>query len=58
MDNATIKLIRAAEGKHSTLSHLYIGGIFCCYLLEDLVRERKIAGETAIPPGNYGLSKA
>ncbi|HWL00278.1 MAG TPA: DUF5675 family protein [Parapedobacter sp.] len=56
MDIATIKMIRVVEGKHSTLSHLYIGGIFCCYLLEDLVRERKIAGETAIPPGNYGLS--
>lgn len=50
------KIIRVAQGKHSTLSHLYINGLFCCYLLEDLVREKKIAGETAIPPGNYGLS--
>ena len=56
MDNAVIKIIRVAEGKHSTLSHLYIGGLFCCYLLEDTVRDHKIPGETAIPPGDYGLS--
>src|SRR5690606_17957350 len=56
MDNAVIKIIRVAEGKHSTLGHLYIGGLFCCYLLEDAVREEKIAGHTAIPPGEYGLS--
>lgn len=51
-----IKIIRVAEGKNSTLSHLYIGGLFCCYLLEDTVRDHKVPGETAIPPGNYGLS--
>ena len=56
MDNAANKIIRVAEGKHSTLSHLYIGGLFCCYLLEDKVRDHKVAGQTAIPPGNYGLS--
>src|SRR5690606_9724213 len=56
MNQQMIKLIRVAQGKHSTLSHLSINGLFCCYLLEDLVLERKIAGETAIPPGNYGLS--
>jgi len=50
------KIIRVAEGKHSTLSHLYIGGLFCCYLLEDTVRDYKVPGETAIPPGEYGLS--
>ena len=50
------KIIRVGEGKDSTLSHLYIGGLFCCYLLEDTVREEKIAGQTAIPPGEYGLS--
>ncbi len=50
------KIIRVAEGKHSTLSHLYIGDLFCCYLLEDRVREEKVAGMTCIPPGEYGLS--
>ena len=51
-----IRIIRVAQGKHSTLSHLYIGGLFACYLLEDAVRDRKIPGETCIPPGDYGLS--
>src|SRR5690606_12182950 len=51
-----IKIVRVAEGKNSTLSHLYIGGLFCCYLLEDPIRDEKIAGITGIPPGEYGLS--
>ena len=56
MNQQMMKLIRVAQGKRSTLSHLYINGLFCCYLLEDAVRDRKIPGQTAIPPGNYGLS--
>ena len=52
----TIKIIRVAEGKNSTLSHLYIGSLFCCYLLEDRIREEKIPGITGIPEGEYGLS--
>ena len=56
MDNATIKLVRVAEGKNSTLSHLYIDGLFQCYLLEDRIREEKIQGLTCIPEGEYGLS--
>ncbi len=50
------EIIRVARGKQSTLSHLYIGGLFCCYLLEDTVRDYKEPGKTAIPPGEYGLS--
>lgn len=56
MNNATIRIIRVAEGKDSTLSHLYIDGLFCCYLLEDSIREEKIQGLTCIPEGEYGLS--
>jgi len=51
-----IRIVRVAQGKHSTLSHLYIGGRFACYLLEDRIREEKVAGATCIPPGDYGLS--
>lgn len=50
-----IKLIRVAEGEHTTLGHLYINGLFCCYVLEDTVRDHKIPGETAIPAGEYTL---
>ena len=50
-----IRIIRVAEAKNSTLSHLYIGGRFCCYLLEDRIRAVKIAGETCIPAGHYRL---
>jgi len=49
------KIIRVAQGKNSTLSHLYINGIFQCYLLEDKIRETKIASETAIPKGIFSL---
>jgi len=49
------KIIRVAEGKQSTLSQLYIDGIFQCYLLEDKIREVKIPKQTAIPEGNYTL---
>ncbi len=49
------KIIRVAEGRQSTLSHLYIDGIFQCYLLEDKIRVVKIPKQTAIPTGNYTL---
>jgi len=50
-----MRLLRVAKGEHTTLGHLYINGLFCCYILEDMVREHKIAGETAIPAGAYTL---
>ena len=49
------KIIRVAEGKQSTLSQLYIDGIFQCYLLEDKIRTVKLPKQTAIPTGNYAL---
>ncbi|AIM38990.1 hypothetical protein KO02_21560 [Sphingobacterium sp. ML3W] len=48
-------LIRRRQGKNSTLSHLYLNGIFICYVLEDAIREVKIRGETCIPEGIYAL---
>ena len=50
------KIIRVAQGKESTLSQLYINGIFQCYLLEDKIREVKIASQTAIPKGIFIFS--
>ena len=49
------KIVRVAEGKQSILSHLYIDGIFQCYLLEDKIRTVKIPKQTAIPTGQYTL---
>jgi hypothetical protein len=34
---------------------LYINGVFQCYLLEDKIREVKLANETAIPTGTFQL---
>ena len=51
----SVRIVRVAEGKNSTLSHLYIGKRFMCYLLEDKIRDVKIAGQTAIPTGTYKL---
>ncbi|PPK99138.1 DUF5675 family protein [Parapedobacter indicus] len=51
-----IRIVRVAQGKNSTLSHLYIGGLFVCYLLEDSIRTEKIPGRTCIPEGEFGLS--
>lgn len=49
------KLIRVAAGKNSTLGHLYINGLFGCYILEDAIRDRKIPEQTAIPAGEYTM---
>ena len=49
------KIIRVAQGKESTLSHLYIDDIFQCFLLEDKIREVKIMKKTAIPEGVFRL---
>jgi len=49
------RIIRVAQGKESTLSQLYINGIFQCYLLEDKIREVKIPSQTAIPTGVFRL---
>jgi len=49
------KIIRVAAGKNSTLGHLYVGGLFGCYILEDVVRDGKIRGQTAIPAGEYTM---
>lgn len=50
-----VKIVRVAQGKQSTLSHLYIDGIFQCYLLEDKIRADKIPKQTAIPTGDFKL---
>ncbi len=49
------KIIRIQQKGQSTLSHLYVDGIFQCYLLEDAIRFTKIKGETAIFAGAWTM---
>lgn len=46
---------RIDTGENSTLSEVLVNGTFCCFGLEDLVRDVKIWGATAIPAGTYKL---
>ena len=48
-----IEVIRTTCGAHCTLGKMYIDGVDMCYTLEDVVREEKVYGETAIPAGRY-----
>src|SRR5215813_3598237 len=50
-----IELVRVYEGSNSTLSHLYIDGLFACYILEGKLRSMKVFGKTCIPEGVYPL---
>lgn len=56
-----IELRRKWFTKKSTVGELYINGVFECFTLEDVVREKdgvpvsrwKVQNETAIPKGTY-----
>lgn len=51
-----LKLVRTDLTENSTIGELYIDGQFECYILEDTVRNEKIAGKTAIPYGTYDVA--
>ena len=53
MTEMRILLTRTNWGSDSCLGTLSVDGEFQCYTLEDEVREVKVPGETAIPPGTY-----
>lgn len=46
-------LVRDTFTDKATTGRLYIEDTFECYTLEDVVREDKIYGKTAIPEGRY-----
>lgn len=48
-------LVRDTFTDTSTTGKLYVDGKFECYSLEDVVREQKVFGETAIPYGTYSV---
>ncbi|WP_293942749.1 MULTISPECIES: DUF5675 family protein [unclassified Sphingobacterium] len=52
---SVVNVKRTKQGKHSTLSELYVNNQFVCYGLENIPRPVKIRGETAIPAGKYLL---
>lgn len=49
-------LQRLPSEEKRTHGDWYIDGQWCCYTLEDVVRDVKIHGETAIPAGTYRLT--
>jgi hypothetical protein len=48
-----LSLKRLYKTEKSTVGELKINNIFECYTLEDVERDVKIFGETAIPKGRY-----
>lgn len=48
-----ISLVRGESTDKSTPGVLSVDNVFSCYTLEDVVRDKKIKGETAIPSGTY-----
>lgn len=47
---------RIKSDNESTLSLIYIDGVFECFGLEDEYREDKVPGDTRIPCGSYPIS--
>ena len=50
-----LRVIREPSTTAATMGILLIDGVFTCWTLEDVVREVKIPGETAIPAGRYDV---
>ena len=50
-----LRVIREPSTVAATMGILLIDGVFTCWTLEDVVREVKIPGETAIPAGRYDV---
>ncbi len=48
-----LKLVRDPSTERCTLGSLYVDDVWECFSLEDVVRDTKIFGETAIPAGTY-----
>lgn len=48
-----LRLMRQKSTSKNTPGQLFIDNVFECFTLEDVVRNEKIPGETAIPLGTY-----
>lgn len=51
-----ITVDRYVSDEETTLSKVFIDGVFQCYGLEDEYREVKVKGETRIPAGDYSIT--
>lgn len=51
-----LKLIRNKSNDSCTIGKLYVNGAYECYILEDIERECKVPGKTAIPAGRYRVA--
>lgn len=51
-----IEIIREDISSSCTFGKMYINGKLQCNTLEDVQRDFKIKGETAIPKGNYNIT--
>jgi hypothetical protein len=51
-----LTLVRQFQIADATIGALSIDGKFQCHTLEDIQRDKKIAGKTAIPCGNYNVT--
>lgn len=49
----TLRVVREPTVDGTTHGSLYVDGHWQCWTLEDAIREQKLAGQTAIPPGRY-----
>ena len=50
-----LRLNRTTKTDQSTIGTLSVDGVFQCYTLEDVERDTKVFGETAIPKGIYEI---
>ncbi len=51
-----ITVKREKSSEHSTLGEMLVNGEHFCWTLEDVVRNVKVSGETAIPAGIYEIT--
>ncbi|ELM3650627.1 hypothetical protein RYR30_001932 [Flavobacterium psychrophilum] len=49
-------LTRTQKTDSSTIGELSVNGKFECYILEDVERDVKVKGKTAIPKGRYEIA--
>lgn len=52
----TLRLLREPSRNGATIGALFIDGVFHSWTLEDVVRDVKVPGETAIPFGRYAVT--